>query len=173
MNKPNKILESEVLDLLDWDLLPGSSRIHAKAEDGVVTLHRRRLHLRGVPARRGRRRERERGQGGPQRVPGRPSRRGGCRYVYCGRLYRGARRNLGGPEALGERAGQPRMGHPCGQVRNHFQRMAAKLAVGAVRGVRGITDEVVISTDPIPGDVADRVDKALKRSALLDEASVA
>ncbi len=38
MNKPNKILESEVLDLLDWDLLLGSSRIHAKAEDGVVTL---------------------------------------------------------------------------------------------------------------------------------------
>jgi osmotically-inducible protein OsmY len=38
MKKPDKILESEVLDLLDWDLLLGSSSIHAKAEDGVVTL---------------------------------------------------------------------------------------------------------------------------------------
>ncbi len=38
-----------------------------------------------------------------------------------------------------------------GQVRNHFQRVAAKLAVGPVGGVRGITDEVVISTETVPG----------------------
>jgi hypothetical protein len=37
MNKPNNILECEVLGP-DWDFLLGSSRIHAKTGDGVVTL---------------------------------------------------------------------------------------------------------------------------------------
>jgi osmotically-inducible protein OsmY len=55
-----------------------------------------------------------------------------------------------------------------GQVRRHFQRLAAKHAVGRVPGVLGITDEITISGDPIPSDVADRINKAFGRKAILD-----
>jgi osmotically-inducible protein OsmY len=54
-----------------------------------------------------------------------------------------------------------------GHVHRHFQRQAAKHAVESVKGVRGITDDIVISGDPIPSDVADRINKALVRKAVL------
>lgn len=54
-----------------------------------------------------------------------------------------------------------------GQVRRHFQRVAAKHAVGRVPGVLGITDDITISGDPIPSDVADRINKAFRRRAIL------
>jgi osmotically-inducible protein OsmY len=54
-----------------------------------------------------------------------------------------------------------------GHVHRHFERQAAKCAVQRVKGVRGITDNIVISGDPIPSDVADRIDKALARKAVL------
>jgi osmotically-inducible protein OsmY len=54
-----------------------------------------------------------------------------------------------------------------GRVNRHFQRQAAKYAVQRVKGVRGITDKISISADPIPSDVCDRVEKALARKAVL------
>jgi osmotically-inducible protein OsmY len=59
-----------------------------------------------------------------------------------------------------------------GQVRRHFQRLAAKHAVGRVSGVLGITDEIAISGDPIPSDVADRINKAFERNAILDSSLI-
>jgi osmotically-inducible protein OsmY len=55
-----------------------------------------------------------------------------------------------------------------GQVRRHFERLAAKHAVGRVSGVLGITDEITISGEPIPSDVADRINQAFRRRAVLD-----
>jgi osmotically-inducible protein OsmY len=59
-----------------------------------------------------------------------------------------------------------------GHVRRHFQRQAAKFAVQRVNGVRGITDNIVISTDPIPSDVAARITNALARKAVLDDSVI-
>jgi osmotically-inducible protein OsmY len=59
-----------------------------------------------------------------------------------------------------------------GRVRRHFQRQAAKFAVQRVSGVRGITDNVVISSDPTPSDVAARISDALARKAVLDDSVI-
>lgn len=54
-----------------------------------------------------------------------------------------------------------------GQVRSHFQRLAAEHAVGQVFGVLGVSDDIAISPEPIPSDVANRINKALARKAVL------
>ncbi len=59
-----------------------------------------------------------------------------------------------------------------GHVRAHFQRQAAKFAVQRVNGVRGITDNIMISSEPMPSDVAARIDTALKRKAVLDDSVI-
>ncbi len=59
-----------------------------------------------------------------------------------------------------------------GQVRRHFQRRAALHAVRRVDGVLGITDGIVINGDPIPSDVADRINRAFRRNAIIDESLI-
>jgi len=59
-----------------------------------------------------------------------------------------------------------------GHVRRHFQRQASEFAVQRVKGVRGITDNIVISGDPIPSDVADSINKALARKAVLGDSVI-
>jgi osmotically-inducible protein OsmY len=59
-----------------------------------------------------------------------------------------------------------------GHVRHHFQRQAAKFAAQRVKGVRGITDNITISTEPIPSDVAQRITDALNRKAVLDDSVI-
>jgi osmotically-inducible protein OsmY len=59
-----------------------------------------------------------------------------------------------------------------GQVRNHFQRHAAEFAVRRVDGVLGISNKIEITSDPIPSDVADRINKALRRNAIIDDSSI-
>jgi osmotically-inducible protein OsmY len=44
--------------------------------------------------------------------------------------------------------------------------------VQRVSGVRGITDSVVISSDPIPSDIATRISNALARKAVLDDSVI-
>ena len=41
-----------------------------------------------------------------------------------------------------------------------------------MKGVRGITDNIVISGDPIPSDVADSINKALARKAVLGDSVI-
>jgi osmotically-inducible protein OsmY len=55
-----------------------------------------------------------------------------------------------------------------GQVRHHFQRQAAEHAVGRVPGVLHVSNEITLTDQPIPSDVADRINKAFDRSALID-----
>ncbi len=38
--------------------------------------------------------------------------------------------------------------------------------------MRGITDDIDVSGDPIPSDVADRVNKALARKAILSDSDI-
>jgi osmotically-inducible protein OsmY len=60
-----------------------------------------------------------------------------------------------------------------GQVRHHYQRLAAEHAVGRVDGVLGIDDDFTITGGPIPSDVADRIQKALQRNAVVDDSRIA
>jgi len=59
-----------------------------------------------------------------------------------------------------------------GQVRRHFQRQAAEHAVSRVDGVVGIDNAIALSSEPIPSDVADRIQKAFKRNAIIDETTI-
>jgi osmotically-inducible protein OsmY len=59
-----------------------------------------------------------------------------------------------------------------GQVRHHFQRQAAKFAVARVKGVKGVTDDIDISSDPVPSDVAERINEAFARKAILDDSVI-
>jgi osmotically-inducible protein OsmY len=59
-----------------------------------------------------------------------------------------------------------------GRVRDPFQRQAAELAASRVDGVLGIENLIMLSSEPIPRDVADRIGKAFKRSAIIDDWNV-
>jgi len=59
-----------------------------------------------------------------------------------------------------------------GQVRSHFQRRAAEFAVRRVDGVLGITNNIDITADPIPTDVADRINNAFRRNAIIDDSVI-
>jgi osmotically-inducible protein OsmY len=59
-----------------------------------------------------------------------------------------------------------------GDVRHHYERQAAELAVGRVKGVRGISNKIAITSQPVPADVADRINRALHRNAVIDDSRV-
>ena len=45
-------------------------------------------------------------------------------------------------------------------------------AVSRVDGVLGISDKIAISSDPIPSDVAYRIQKAFQRNAIIDDSMI-
>jgi osmotically-inducible protein OsmY len=59
-----------------------------------------------------------------------------------------------------------------GEVRHHFQRQAAVHAVGRVPGVLGVNNKITLTDEPIPSDVAERINKAFKRNAILDDSMI-
>jgi osmotically-inducible protein OsmY len=59
-----------------------------------------------------------------------------------------------------------------GTAHHHFQAAAAKRAVATVDGVKGIVDNIIIVSDPIPGDVAARIEGALRHKEILDGAHI-
>jgi len=44
--------------------------------------------------------------------------------------------------------------------------------VQRVQGIRGITDNITISSEPIPSDLAQRISAALDRKAVLDDSVI-
>jgi osmotically-inducible protein OsmY len=59
-----------------------------------------------------------------------------------------------------------------GEVRHHFQRQAAHHAVGRVPGVLGVANEITLTDEPIPPDVAERIRKAFQRNAIIDDSVI-
>ena len=53
-----------------------------------------------------------------------------------------------------------------GTAHHHFQAAAAKRAVATVDGVKGVVDNIIIVSDPIPGDVAARIEGALRHKGI-------
>lgn len=59
-----------------------------------------------------------------------------------------------------------------GDVRHHYERQAAELAVARVKGVRGISNRIAITSQPVPSDVADRIKRAFRRNAIIDDSRI-
>jgi osmotically-inducible protein OsmY len=60
-----------------------------------------------------------------------------------------------------------------GKVKLNFQREAAESVVRNLSGVKGLTDEITLETQPTPKDVNKRISDALSRNAQLDARRIA
>jgi osmotically-inducible protein OsmY len=172
MHKPNNLLEFDVKDTLDWDSTIDDLRIEVKADDGRVTL------TGSVPSyyEKIRATEDAWSVGGVKALDN---------ELFVGlvgaaindtQLEQACRDALDHDRVVPKGSVTPtvRDGHVQlrGHVRNPFQRDAAELVIGRLEGVLGIENLVAISSEPIPSDVADRVNKAFKRSAIIDDSKI-
>ena len=172
MHKPNNLLEFDVKDELDWDPMLDDTRIVVKANDGRVTL------TGTVPT-----------YYDATLAADDAWTVGGVRDVdneLLVGLVGGAIADIdiaaGCSKALDADKFVPKGSVTAdvddgwvtltGQVRRHFQRQAAEFAVRRVDGVLGITNDVEISSEPIPSDVADRITKAFRRNAIIDDSLI-
>jgi osmotically-inducible protein OsmY len=60
-----------------------------------------------------------------------------------------------------------------GEVRHHLQRRAAEHAVRHVDGVTGLTDNINLTSGPIPSDVVIRIKRAFERNGIIDDSQIA
>ncbi|HUJ16089.1 MAG TPA: BON domain-containing protein [Thermoanaerobaculia bacterium] len=60
-----------------------------------------------------------------------------------------------------------------GEVEWHYQKRAASDAVRNLRGVRGVTNDIAVRPKLQAGDVSDKIQAALKRSAEVDSKKIA
>lgn len=59
-----------------------------------------------------------------------------------------------------------------GQVHRHYQRRAAERAVESIKGVRGLSNEIVVSGRSVPEDVTEQISQALGRNAAIDGTNI-
>ena len=172
MHKPNNLVESDVKEELDWDPMVDNSRIVVKASDGEVTLTGAvPTYYESVLAD-----EDAWAIGGVTRVDNQ------LLVGIVGEAIADGDIAADCLEALDKDRWVPHGAVDVsvtdgwvtltGQVRRHFQRRAAMHAVRRVDGVLGVTDGIVIKGDPIPSDVADRINKAFKRNAIIDDSLI-
>jgi len=172
MHKPNNILEHDVKSELDWDPLLDSSQIIVKADGGNVTLSG------AVPTYY----DWTLASEDAASVGGLKSLDNELMVGLVGAAIADSDVTAACIAALdGDRLvptgaitvqvvdGWVTLG---GTVRRRFQREAAKNAVKKVDGVRGVTDSIIISGDPVPSDVADRINDAFLRNAIIDDSLI-
>ncbi len=172
MRKPNNILEKDVSDELSWDPSLDDSQVNVKADDGRVTLtgavptYADLLAATddawGVSGVTSLDNELLVGPVGEALVDGDVAAR-------CMEALDADRFVPKGAVSVDVQDGWVTLS---GHVRGHFQRQAAKFATQRVSGVRGITDKITISSDPVPSDVAARIADALGRKAVLDDSVI-
>src|SRR4051812_16403515 len=172
MHKPNNLLELDAQDALDWDPQVDDSRIVVSAKDGRVTL------TGSVPTFY----ESMRAANDVQAVGGLTGLDNQLLVGLVGAVVNDADMAAAAADALdadkfvpkGAVSAEVLDGYVTlhGEVRRHYQRLAAEHAVSKVDGVRGIDDNVTLTTEPIPSDVADRIDKAFRRSATIDDSLI-
>jgi osmotically-inducible protein OsmY len=172
VHKPNNLLESDVRDELDWDFRIDNSRIDVEAHDGMVTL------TGAVPTFE----EAALAADDARTI-------GGVRDVdnelhvgLIGEAIADAELATACAEALDRDKLIPkgsvslRALSGCvtlsGTVRHHLERKAAAHTVGRVRGVLGVNNEIELTSDPIPSDVINRISKALRRNAIVDDSAI-
>ena len=172
MHKPNNLLEADVRAQLDWDLILDDSRIVVAAKDGLVTLSgavptyydavlasEDTLSVGGVSAV-----DNELLIGPLGEVIADVDITAACIVAL------GADRLV--PQGTVSTMVNEGWVTLSGEVRHHFQRQAAEHAVQRVDGVLGITNKIEITSDPIPSDVVDRINKALGRLAIVDDSLI-
>ena len=172
MQKTNKRLETDVQDELDWDPVFDSSRVSVKAHDGNVTLTGAvdsyydtivasddAWSVSGVKSL-----DNELMIGLVGDAIGDADIASSCREALD--------RDRFVPEgavSVTVVEGWVTLG---GVLHRQFQRKAAHDAVSRVDGVLGITNNVTLTTDTIPGDVADLINKAFLRDAIIDDSLI-
>jgi osmotically-inducible protein OsmY len=172
MHKPNNLLEFDVKDELEWDPQLDATRIVIKAADGTVTLtgsvpsfdqvDRASMDTARVGGVKGIDNELLVGLTGDAITDG--------EIAVCAQAALDADKFVPkGTASVDVLEGYVTL---TGQMRHQYQRQAAEHAVRHVAGVLGITDNISISSDPMPGDVADRINKAFKRNAIIDDTRI-
>ncbi len=172
MHKPNNLLEHDVKDELEWDPQVDATRIVVKADDGTVTLTGSVPTLLQV----------ERACDDASKVRGVKGIDNQILVGLVGDAVTDAEIAVAAANALdgdkfvpkGAVSADVLEGYVTlsGQVRHHFERQAAEHAVRKVDGVLGMTDNIGISSEPIPSDIADRINKAFKRNAIIDDTRI-
>jgi len=172
MDKADSLVEKDVKEELDWDTVLDSTRIIVKASDGHVTLtgavptYYESLEASddawSVSGVKSLDNELVVGLTGEAIADGDVA--AACRAVLDGDRFVPK-----GAVTVDVRDSWVTLG---GTVRHHFQRQAANQAVSRVAGVRGVTDNILLSSDPVPTDVADRINRALQRSAVIDDSLI-
>jgi osmotically-inducible protein OsmY len=172
MHKPNNLLELDTQDALDWDPQIDDSRIVVSAKDGRVTL------TGSVPTLY----QSMRAADDVQTVGGVTGLDNQLLVGLVGAAMNDGDMAVAAAAALDDDRFVPKGAVSAdvldgyvtlhGEVRHHYQRQAAEHAVSKVDGVRGVDDNVTLTTEPIPTDVADRINKAFQRSAIIDDSLI-
>jgi osmotically-inducible protein OsmY len=172
MHKPNNLLELDTQDALDWDPQIDDSRIVVSAKDGRVTL------TGSVPTFY----QSMRAADDVQTVGGVTGLDNQLLVGLVGAAMNDGDMAVAAAAALDDDRFVPKGAVSAdvldgyvtlhGEVRHHYQRQAAEHAVSKVDGVRGVDDNVTLTTEPIPSDVADRIDKAFQRNAIIDDSLI-
>lgn len=172
MHKPNNLLESDVQGELDWDPRFDNSRIVVKANDGKVTLTGAvDTYYDSLLAS-----DDARSVGGVKSVDNE------LLVGLVGDAVADADVAADCLDALDRDRFVPKGAVSVtvvdgwvtlsGEVRHHFQRKAAEHVVSHVDGVLGVTDNITLPSDTMPSDVADRINKAFQRDAIIDDSLV-
>jgi osmotically-inducible protein OsmY len=171
MHKPNNLLENDVMEELDWDPLLDDTRIIVKADDGQVTLSGSvyTYYESGLA------------EADAARIGGVTLVENQLMVGLTGEAVADADIATAAATALQRDRFVPDSVDVAvtdgwvtlnGEVRRHIQRQAAQHAVGRVDGVLGVANDIVLTSDPIPGDVADRINRAFKRNAIIDDSLI-
>jgi osmotically-inducible protein OsmY len=172
MHKPNNLLESDVLEELDWDPLFDNSRVIVKANDGNVTLTGAvDSYYDTILA-----------SDDAWSVGGVKSVDNELLVGLTGEVIADGEVAANCLDALDRDQFVPK-GQVnvivvdawvtlSGEVRRHYQRQAAYHAVSRVDGVLGITNNITLTRDAMPNDIADRINKAFRRHAILDDSAI-
>ena len=172
MKKANDMLVLDVEDELDWDPLIDDSQVIVTADDGVVTLSGSVLtYYESVVA-----------QEDAFNVSGVTVVDNALNIGLVGDAIADADIAANCTAALNADSRVPYGGGTVivlagwvtlgGEVRRHFQRTSAEHAVRRVNGVLGVTDNITLTSEPIPSDITDQITRAFKRNALIGESLI-
>jgi osmotically-inducible protein OsmY len=172
MHKPNDLLEFDIKDTLDWDSTIDDRRVEVKADHGHVTL------TGSVQSYY----EKVRATEDAWSVGGVKTLDNELLVGLAGGVLNDAHLEQTCREALDRDRVVPKGAVTVtvrdgkvqlrGHVRNQLQRQAAEFAISRLDGILGIENLIGISPEPIPSDVAARINKAFKRSAIVDESQI-
>lgn len=172
MRKPDSLLEYQVREMLSWDTQLDDGRVVVKVRNGLVTLS-------GAVGSGEESARAARDAGSVRGVSGVDNQLlvGPLAGVIadlllradCLRALDSESRVPAGSVSVSVEDGLVTL-H--GRAHHHLQAAAAKRAVATVDGVKEIVENIIMVSDPIPGDVAARIEEALRRKEILEDAHI-